>query len=101
MEKEKEKELDELIKETEKRIEGFGGCEPGSITYGKGALAIPFQSSVLIYKSVKSLEDSINKNSEASNQLSRQVLRLNKILTWATVIVAIATVAGVIAAFCR
>ena len=105
MEKETEKELDEFIKETEKSIEDFGGAYPLSAHAGKSLFKIMFNSSVLIHKSVKSLEDSINKNSEASNKLSQQVLRLNKILTAATVIIAIATAIattlGVIIAFCK
>ena len=84
MEKETANELDNFIKETKKKIEGYGGSEPGSIHYGKGILDIIFNSSILIYRSVKSLENTIDQNAEASNNLARKVFWLNIILTTAT-----------------
>lgn len=69
-----------------------GTAEPGSIVYEQQKMAIIVRCVQDLEKSLKSLEESIIKSSESTNNLSNRLFWLEVFLVIATIVGAIATV---------
>jgi len=71
-------------------------AQPGSVTYAKRQMELMVACVEDVENAVLKLDKSIYRSSELSDRLGRKLFWLNVVLTVATVMVAVATVCGVV-----